>query len=58
MLMKRKRPSLVSSQSHSDACNVNGSSTVHDVHKYGSQATVAPTIHFHLAASVNPKTGV
>lgn len=47
----------MSGQSMSDGASIAGSLTTHDVHKFGMQANVAPAFHFHLAASINPKTG-
>lgn len=47
----------MSGQSMNDGASIAGSLTTHDVHKFGMQANVAPAFHFHLAASINPKTG-
>ena len=38
--------------------SMSGSYSVHDFHKFSiHQNGVCPTIHFHLAGSINPETG-
>ena len=39
--------------------NVSSMASVHDFHKFAIHHNgVAPALHFHLAASVNPETGM
>ena len=38
--------------------SISGSYSVHDFHKFSiHQNGVCPTLHFHLAGSINPETG-
>ena len=55
---KRKRQNKFGPDTVMSVPNVASMASVHDFHKFAIHHNgVAPALHFHLAASVNPETG-
>ncbi|XP_064608806.1 dmX-like protein 2 isoform X2 [Liolophura sinensis] len=56
---KRKKQTRVGPPNVMSLPSITSSASIHDFHKFGfHQSGLAPSFHFHLAASINPETDI